>query len=53
MNIGMRESSRDEAFIEAINYWAERASQYENEYKKLRAQVDAFIDQFNDPRKHL
>ena len=49
MNVGMREKTRDEAFIEAIEYWAKRAIKAEQEYSQLRQQVDAFAGQFTEP----
>jgi len=46
MNIGIREKTRDEAFVEAIEYWAERAIKYEKLYLSIRSKVDSFVGQF-------
>ena len=48
-NIGMREKTRDEAFVEAIEYWAKRAIKSEAEHSKLQAHVSAFVTQVSDP----
>jgi len=49
MNLAMRAKSRDEAFVEVIEYWAERAARYENAYTSLNAQVQAFVGAVNPP----
>jgi hypothetical protein len=49
MNIGMRAKTRDEAFVEAIEFWAERASAAERAYASIKAQVDEFVGKFADP----
>lgn len=49
MNIGMREKSRDEAFVSAIEYWAERALRAELCYSHIKSQVDSFVNQFVEP----
>jgi len=46
MNIGMRAESRDEAFVEAIEFWAQRAMAAEKAYSQIKAQVDTFVNQF-------
>lgn len=46
MNIGMREETRDDAFIEAIEYWAKMAQRFEKSYTELKSQVDSFVGQF-------
>lgn len=48
MNIGMREDSRDEALVKAIEYWAERALQSERCYADLKARVDQFVSNVHD-----
>jgi hypothetical protein len=48
MNIGMREKTRDAAFVEAIDYWAERAMKAERAYEGIRMQVDEFVGKFVD-----
>lgn len=49
MNIGMREKTRDEAFVKAINYWAKRSNKYEKAYADLKTRVDNFVNQFKEP----
>lgn len=46
MNIGMREKTRDEAFVEGIEFWAKRAMSAERKYAELKAKVDTFFDEF-------
>ena len=46
MNIGMREKTRDDAFVHAINYWAKRALKAELAHEQLQSKVDAFVSQF-------
>ena len=46
MNIAMRAESRDEAFVEAIEFWAQRAMAAEKAYSQIKAQVDTFVNQF-------
>jgi hypothetical protein len=48
MNIGMRAETRDTAFIEAIEYWAERATKAERAHSELAAKVNAFVGQFTE-----
>ena len=48
LNIGMRAKTRDEAFVEAIEYWAKRAQRTKLLYDQLKAQVDTFVGQFVD-----
>ena len=49
MNIGMRAKTRDEAFVEAIEFWAERAIKAERVHSQLKSQVDDFVGQFVEP----
>ena len=51
MNIGMREKTRDEAFVKAIEYWAKRAAGYEEAYNNLQSKVSAFVGQVVDNRE--
>lgn len=46
MNIAMRAKTRDEAFVEAIEFWAERATSAQREYAEIKAKVDTFVAQF-------
>ena len=48
-NIAMRAKTRDEAFVEAIEFWARRAEKYEKAYTTLKGQVDAFVNVVNPP----
>ena len=50
-NIGMRTESRDEAFIEAIEFWAKRALSAEQCYSDLKNSVDLFVGQFAEPEE--
>ena len=50
-NIGMRTKSRDEAFIEAIEFWAKRAILAEQKYNQLKDRVDLFVGQFAEPEE--
>ena len=47
-NIGSRQASRDEAFVKAIDYWAERALQSERCYADLKMMVDQFVANVHD-----
>ena len=49
MNIGMRAKTRDDAFVEAIEFWAERALRYEKAYSQIKAKVDDFVGHFVEP----
>ena len=46
MNIGMREESRDKAFLKAICYYQKRLSEVEQKHKQLSKRVESFIGQF-------
>ena len=46
MNIGMRTKTRDEAFVAAIEFWAERARKTENALASLQTQVKSFVENF-------
>lgn len=46
LNIGFRKETRDEAFIAAIEFWAERARKAENALVQLQAQVKTFVSNF-------
>ena len=46
MNIGMRAKTRDEALVEAIEFWVKRATIAEQAYLGIKTQVDAFVSQF-------
>ena len=47
----MRTKSRDEAFIEAIEFWAKRAILAEQKYNLLKDRVDLFVGQFAEPEE--
>ena len=44
MNIGMRAKTRDEAFVESIEFWAERARKTEDALASLQTQVKSFVE---------
>lgn len=46
MNISMRARTRDEALVEAIEFWAKRAIAAEQAHAALRSTVDGFVSQF-------
>lgn len=46
MNVGMREKTRDEAFVAAIEFWARRAMSAERKHAEIKAKVDTFVAQF-------
>ena len=46
MNIGMREKTRDEAFVKGIEFWARRAMAAERELTEIKAKVNTFVAQF-------
>lgn len=46
MNIGIRATTRDAAFLEAIEYWANRAMESESSHKRIKRRIDAFVSQF-------
>lgn len=48
MNLAIRAKTRDGAFLEALSYYQRRLSEVENAHKELRAQVDAFVGQFQE-----
>ena len=43
LNIGFRTKTRDEAFVAAIEFWAERAIKTENALAMLQAQIKTFV----------
>jgi hypothetical protein len=49
MNIGMRAKTRDEALVEAIEFWAGRAIKAEQAHAQLKSQVNNFVGQFVEP----
>lgn len=51
MNIGMRTLTRDDALVEAIEYWAERAIRFEGELKDLQKKVHTFVGQVVESRE--
>lgn len=46
MNLAMRAKSRDDAFVQTIEYWANRSARYERDYCELKQRLDLFINQF-------
>ena len=47
-NIGMRAATREDAFIEAIEFWSKRAILAEERHSNLKRSVDLFVAQFDD-----
>ena len=48
MNLSMRASTRDAAFIEALGYYQNRLASIETAHKTLKSKVDAFVSNFID-----
>jgi hypothetical protein len=46
MNLGMHAKTKEAALVEAIDYWAERAKRYEDDFTSLQAKVNGFVSQF-------
>lgn len=42
-NIVMSAKTKEEAFVEAIDYWAERFKKLEREHTELQTKVDSFV----------
>jgi hypothetical protein len=49
MNIAMRVKTREEAFVEAIEFWAKKALKAESSYNDLKSKVDLFVGHFIEP----
>jgi hypothetical protein len=48
MNIGIRAETRDEAFVETIEFWAERALAAESAYSSIKVRIDEFVGKFTN-----
>lgn len=48
-NIVMSAKTKDEAFVEAIDYWAEKYKKLKNEHDELQAKVYTFINAVSPP----
>lgn len=48
MNLGMRELTREDALVAAIEYWAKRALLAESAHDKLMARVNMFVESVTD-----
>lgn len=46
MNLAMREKTAEAAYLEALEYYQERLTEVEEDYKSLKAKVDHFVGQF-------
>jgi len=46
MNLAMRAKTEQAAFVEALEYYQKRLTEQEDQYKRLRDQVDSFVEQF-------
>lgn len=45
MNLAMYEKTAEQAFVKALEYYQERLTEVENEYKSLKGNVDTFVSQ--------
>lgn len=55
MNLAMRAKTAEAAYLEALEYYQERLTEVEEDYKSLKAKVDHFVGQFvedNDEDGH-
>jgi len=48
MNLAMRAKTKDEALVDALDYYQSRLKEVETEYKLLKDKVDSFVNQFNE-----
>jgi len=48
MNLAMRAKTKDEALVDALNYYQRRLKEVEAEYRILKGRVDSFVSQFNE-----
>ena len=48
MNLAMRATSKQEAFVEALTYYQTILKQIEIEHKTLSSKVEMFVNQFTD-----
>ena len=48
MNLAMRAKTERAAFVEALEYYQDRLSTVEREYKIMRDKVFSFVEQFSD-----
>ncbi|HBC8437461.1 TPA: hypothetical protein ACT2UD_005565 [Escherichia coli] len=46
MNLAMRAKTAEAAYLEALEYYQERLTEVEEDYKSLKAKVDHFVGQF-------
>lgn len=46
MNLAMRAPSERDALVDALDYYQDRLSAVEQEYRTLKGLVDAFVSQF-------
>ncbi|ELW0836483.1 hypothetical protein QMU05_000331 [Escherichia coli] len=46
MNLAMRVKTAEAAYLEALEYYQERLTEVEEDYKSLKAKVDHFVGQF-------
>jgi hypothetical protein len=45
MNLSMKASTSESAFVEALTYYQNRLVEVESKYKSLQSKVDAFVSQ--------
>lgn len=48
MNLAMRSSTEQSAFVEALGYYQKRCAEVEEKLSVLSAKVDAFVSQFTE-----
>ena len=53
MNLAMRAKTRDEAFVDALEYYQERLKEVETEYAALKSKVEAFVDQVSEDSEEI
>ena len=53
MNLAMRATTEQQAFVEAITYYQNRLMTIEKDYRSLKTLVETFVDQVNyDGKNH-
>lgn len=48
MNLSMRAETSTDALVEALEYYQDRLSKVESEYKELSSKVNNFVEQFTE-----
>ena len=50
MNLSMYAKTKEDAFIEALEYYQKRLAVVEREYAALSKKVETFVDQFREDK---